>query len=360
MKKHKKSIGVKPLQLQVNEKLVKQAGLESADLNSYFPSYLTERRSFQIGIVEEALVRLVQVCFRGAIWILLRPRRDPVGRLDLTEVTSVYTREAATYDKKHHRTTRGQDLMWRRRAGWFIASHLRGKTIAKTPVVLDLCSGTGLTALEIGRVLQDWYGYNFSFSILGLDYNPEMLAIAKSRTDSFGKGRMTFLRGNAMDMSCFSPHTFDFTTQVFGIGGVSGPSDVFREVLRTLKPGGVYLLIDIHHSIPTQPGEWSFFLWWLRSSLFEAITYYSTTIPVVLNRLWGWRDPTLDFYYLPLTTWQDAEHQWWGFELENFTVEVERWWWGLPVMPIGSISVKKTTITNAEAEKRQAILESIF
>jgi hypothetical protein len=79
-------------------------------------------------------------------------------------------------------------------------------------------------------------------------------------------------------------------------------------------------------------------------------------MPVVLNRLWGWKDPTLDFYRLPLATWQSEDGTWWGFNITSFEMATERWWFSLPLMPVGKIVVKKITISAEEAKRRPEVL----
>ncbi|MEK7167775.1 MAG: hypothetical protein AAB791_02105, partial [Patescibacteria group bacterium] len=119
------------------------------------------------------------------------------------------------------------------------------------------------------------------------------------------------------------------------------------------------LMIDMHQPIASLPREIPFFWKWLDFPAFEWLAYNRHTMPVVLNRLWGWKDPTLDFYALPLATWQDETGVWWGFETVSFETETQRWWLGLPFMPVAKIVVKKAEIDQIEAEKRQGVLALI-
>jgi ubiquinone/menaquinone biosynthesis C-methylase UbiE len=295
----------------------------------------------------------------------LRPRRGRVGGLDLAEVQAVYDREAASYDRKHHLTTRGMDTVWRRTAGWSAVAIAQERH--RPIMILDLCTGTGLTVAEIASLLGEW---NLPARIVGLDFNERMLARAKSR-DPLGLNLgVDFVRGNAMDLveseedrsdslQRFRPSTFDFVSCVCGIGGINDPVRVFEGVLQLLVPGGQFLLIDVHQPIPGQPGEWPVPLRWLRMPLFETLTFERTTGPVVLNRLWGWRDPTLDFYVLPLVTCRDNADNSWGFRVLRRDVESQRWWFGLPVMPVATMLVEKVALPQDAAAERVGILNAV-
>src|SRR5262249_4645260 len=151
-------------------------------------------------------------------WLVLRPRRDRVGALDPAEVDRVYDREAADYDSKHHLTTRGQDTNWRRMAGWLVSS-----APEPCPDVLDLCTGTGLTVLEIARVLRE---HHRPAKITGLDYNGAMLRRATAHLGrvaaefellqvAFVRGDATALMGDGSELETFDRASIDIVTQVF-------------------------------------------------------------------------------------------------------------------------------------------------
>jgi hypothetical protein len=88
----------------------------------------------------------------------------------------------------------------------------------------------------------------------------------------------------------------------------------------------------------------------------EMVVYEDSTLPVVLNRLWGWRDTTLCFYLLPLATYCDDAGKYWGFEVKTFEQESQRWWFALPLMPVAKIVVEKVEISKEVAKKREEIL----
>lgn len=337
-------------------------GVSREDVGRYLPQYITNPIPLRCGFLKYWWLTIVQTFLIALVKIFLRPRKGKVGTLDQEEVNRVYAREAASYNLKHHLTTRGMDTVWRRLAGWCVVSFAK-KCGRSSPVVLDLCTGTGLAIKEIADTLWGWGG--MSARITGLDYSDEMLLVAKLRRVDYRESEVKFVRGDATrlvggsDTDCakFKPGTVDVVTQVFGIGGISNSLAVFRGVIEVLSPGGRYLMVDMHQPIADQPCEWPFFWRWLRFPIFEYLAYNYHTMPVVLNRLWGWKDPTLDFYFLPLTTWRDdASGKYWGFEVVFLEMESQRWWLGLPLMPIAKIIVEKVEISKTEAEKRSGIL----
>lgn len=361
--KKKKFIINKPI-LILNINILKENQISIDELKKFFPKYILRPSPIYYGTAKNILFKIIQFFLETLVKVFLRPRESDTGSLDLKEVNEVYTREAATYNKKHHLTTRGMDLVWRRNVGWFLAIDSRGKDSPVT--ILDLCTGTGLTIREILKILEQW---GIKANIVGLDFNLGMLNIAKTDPPISSNCVINFVKGDAMDLfrmdptskvalTQFEKDTFDYVVQMFGVGGISDPIKEFYGVLRILKSNGKFFLIDMHKPIPELHGELPLFLKWFRFPTFETFIYERATIPLVLNKLWGWRDTTLCFYFLPLVVFKDEDDNFWGFETVYYVQDSQRWWFGLPFMPIAKIIVKKVIITKEEADKRYIILQS--
>lgn len=321
---------------------------------------LYEEQVYEGGWLKIAFCRLMQLPVQACMWVALRPRSGEVGDLKPEEVDSVYLREAGTYYWKHHFTTRGQDTWWRRRAGFLISlasRRLEGAVVK----VLDICTGVGLTVSEATRVISMSEGIRAE--ITGIDYNEAMLAGANGNPLACPEiGKFRFARADATNMTgrvkpgfvSFEPNTFDVATQVFGIGGVSEPAAVFREVLSVLKEGGFFFLHDMHTPIKDLPGEWFIGRFW-RMPLLEVISYKFTTEPLLLKRLWAWRgDTSLDYPRARLAVIKEGA-QCFGFEELWFNVETERWWLGIPIMTTARIILRKVKISREEYKKRAAL-----
>lgn len=343
------------------EKLEK-SGISPKELRMYLPRYILKPTPLYYGLVKKIWFWATQWFLTSLVKIFLRPRRSS-GSLDLSEVNEVYARQADTYDWKHHLTTRGMDLIWRRNAGW-IASVI-GRNAATSIKILDICTGTGLAVQEILSILKEW---EIDSQIFGLDYNVQMLRLAE---ENVCDKRVKFVRGDAMNMATDEPfatftngltkfplNSMEIVSQVFGIGGIDEPIKVFESVLKILKPGGCFFMLDIHKPIPELAGEWPFFWKWCSFPIFEAVCYEQSNLPLVLNRLWGWCDATLCFYLLPLVTYPDSDGRYWGLKVQSFEQESKRWWFSLPVMPVARIIVEKIEISREIANTRKAILEA--
>lgn len=349
----------KPIIIIDEEKLQKNR-ISFEELRKYLPRYIFSPIPLHYGWLKKVWFWIVQLFLRTLVKVFLRPRKI-AGILNQAEIDKVYTKEAGTYNRKHHLTTRGMDLVWRRMMGWFVV--VVGRNKPERLRILDICTGTGLVIKEIISILKEW---GISAEFIGLDYNVDMLARAEKSIGAISNVR--FVRGDAMDlvnhnrvessMATFVPNSIDIVTQMFGIGGIPEPLKVFDGVLRILKPGGQLFMIDMHKPIPEQPGEWPFLLKWCRFPVLEMVTYEQSTIPLVLNRLWGWRDPTMSFYLLLLVTYQDKDSRYWGFRVQLFEQESQRWWFALPLMPVAKIIIEKVEIDAKTAGIRKTILEA--
>lgn len=347
-----KHIVNKPV-IEVDYKKLEESGIAEKELDYYISRYILYPTILKCGIFTRFLNLIIQFFIQVGIWIFLKPRKSKPGSLDQAEVDKVYSKEAITYNQKHHLTTRGQDLVWRRQAAQLVSAVAKSKK-GELIKVLDICTGTGLT---IEQILIELEKSGLKADITGLDYNADMLSVARGSIDPLCV--VSFLRWDATKLlQAFLADSTDVITQVFGIGGVPDPLDVFPEVLGVLKPGGKFIMIDMHKPVPEFPGELPFLFLWLRTPVLEAITYEQTTIPLALKRLWGWRDTTALFYLLPLVVYCGSAGTHWGFEIECFEHQSERWWLSLPVMPTAKIIVKKVEISPEEFKIRQGILNA--
>jgi ubiquinone/menaquinone biosynthesis C-methylase UbiE len=371
---------------RLDEGELRRRGHSLSAIRRFLPKFLLDPDPLPCGKWKRIAINLaLKICGWAAV-LLLRPRQEQAGSLDPSEVEQVYDREAAGYDAKHHLTTRGRDTHWRRWTAWGVVNLARERY--RRIRVLDLCTGTGLAITEIVRQLRHW---GLQADIVGLDFNRKMLLEAGRRTRDLldaGIGSVStlgaktsviretktrdtsveFVRGDAMSLVGESdaefrrfPHNdLDVVTQMFGIGGINEPLKVFNGVLRVLRQGGRYLLIDMHQPIADQPSEVPTPLGWKKLPVFETLGYFNCVLPIALKRLWGWRDTTLDFYLLSLVTYVDERGESWGFRTLELDMESQRWWLGLPFMPTARITVEKVPISLPERIIREDVLKVIL
>jgi SAM-dependent methyltransferase len=243
------------------------------------------------------------------------------------------------------------------------------------PILIDLCSGTGLSLGEMFRVfnLED-----VAVKAVGIELNEAMLQRSQTKTadcirDSgwtvpgtreiqFVKGdayRLTKNKKTSSDLSTFEENSISCITNVFGVCGLKDPLQSFTEQLKVLEPGGSIIAIDVHRPIPPMTPAWPFekYISW---PAFEQIAWDRVTVPLVLNMFWAWEDPTITFYTVPLLTIQgDSDGKYYGFKLMYRLLRTENWWFGLPVMPTAVMILQKVEIKAAEAHERNQLLERI-
>lgn len=99
-------------------------------------------------------------------------------------------------------------------------------------VVLDIGCGPGATLVRIAAAC--------GARSIGIDLLPEMLAVASRRARWSGlQGRLTLIRGTALALPIASASCDRiYGESVIGIQGLGAPEAIFREIHRTLKPGG--------------------------------------------------------------------------------------------------------------------------
>jgi len=357
--------------------MLETAGIKRDQVLRFVPNYVLDPVEFESHAVKYWCMYAVCTLLLGwPLRVLLLLRWCIVGRLEkrLDEegvrnpkhVRSFYDLVARFYELIHHLTTNGMDTTWRR----WIANHVVSVANTDSRVrVLDLCTGAGSTVLEMVSALRE---YSCSASIWALDFSAGMLGKARSRLAGVEDDQIdinpvlgdatALINGDEAEggMVQFDEDSFHLVSQMFGIGGIPEPIRAFTGVLRVLKPGGKYAVTDMHMPVPSRPSEFSVMgLGWFRFPMLEALAYWSFTVPLALVKLWAWRDTTACFYLLPLTTWEDSDGKTWGFEVESFETETQRWYFKLGFMPVARIVGRKVEIHGQEAAKRQVLLEAI-
>lgn len=116
----------------------------------------------------------------------------------------------------------------------YVTSFLEGKSR-----VLDLCCGTGeviLRALEKGI-----------YYIKGIDINPSMLNVAREKISKVGGLDNVMLEEKGIaELDGEKAESFDVVTAVlcFSELGEDEKNYALKEILRILKPGGIFILAD--------------------------------------------------------------------------------------------------------------------
>jgi len=146
-------------------------------------------------------------------------------------IRDMFDKIAPRYDLLNRLLSLGIDQRWRR----FAVGQL---DIPKQGMVLDIATGTGDVALEIGRQT------DASVKIVGSDFTQGMLVLGQEKiAASPYRDRIVLVNAPCEEM----PHPggiFDGITIAFGIRNVVDRQKGLREMARVLKPGGRAVILE--------------------------------------------------------------------------------------------------------------------
>lgn len=154
---------------------------------------------------------------------------------DTEKIRSMFNRISGAYDLLNRLLTFGIDQRWRNKAIRALGSReeLAGLRC------LDLCAGTCDMTLELLRQSAGKVG-----KISAVDFSPEMLRLAKVKLKKKApQANVTLIEGDATALP-FDSESFDRAMVAFGIRNVRDVPRALAEVHRTLKPNGVFAILE--------------------------------------------------------------------------------------------------------------------
>ncbi len=166
-------------------------------------------------------------------------------------VWQMFDRIADRYDFLNHTLSMGIDRGWRQRLNELLPSRAQMQ-------ILDLATGTADVPLAFCANRDD-------VQITGMDLSEKMLAVGRQKVAAAGLDqRIRLETGDAMQIPAES-EAYDAVTISFGIRNVLDVSQTLREMARTLKPGGVGMVLEF--STPRIPVFKQGYLFYLRHVL---------------------------------------------------------------------------------------------
>lgn len=103
--------------------------------------------------------------------------------------------------------------------------------------VIDLCSGDGWFTLQIARVARH---------VTAIDIDPHFLEVARHRLSENSVTNCDFVTGDAYELSKLVPGPVDFVYMANAFHGVPDKPRLARAVGATLKPGGIFAIVNWH------------------------------------------------------------------------------------------------------------------
>ncbi len=176
----------------------------------------------------------------------------------------MFTEVPPRYNLINSVITWGLDRRWRK-----IAAKECLKDNPKS--VLDLCCGTGGLAIALCRL------GGSGVSVVGIDYSPPMLAIARQKALSSSEGNhISFVQGDAASLP-FPDASFDGAGISFAFRNLTYKNPLAKqhlvEVRRVLTAGGRYVIVET--SQPNSRLIRRLFQWYLRWFVYPAGAWLS-------------------------------------------------------------------------------------
>jgi demethylmenaquinone methyltransferase/2-methoxy-6-polyprenyl-1,4-benzoquinol methylase len=145
-------------------------------------------------------------------------------------VRNLFAAVADRYDLLNHVLSCSIDRLWRRRLVGLAAQR------HETPSVLDICCGTGDIALAFRQ--------RTSARIIGVDFSPQMLSVARRKARYHARGReIGLVCGDALALP-FADDIFDVATMGFGLRNLSDYGAGISEAARVVRAGGSVLILE--------------------------------------------------------------------------------------------------------------------
>jgi SAM-dependent methyltransferase len=103
--------------------------------------------------------------------------------------------------------------------------------------VVDLCSGDGWFTLQIAKAARQ---------VIAIDIEPNLLEVARHRLTESGINNYDFVAGDAHDLARLVPGPVDLVFMANAFHGVPDRPRLARAVRATLKPGGLFTIVNWH------------------------------------------------------------------------------------------------------------------
>jgi demethylmenaquinone methyltransferase/2-methoxy-6-polyprenyl-1,4-benzoquinol methylase len=160
--------------------------------------------------------------------ISTKPYKDSeLGKKE--QVAKMFDTISSKYDNLNRVISFGVDVKWRKKILKMIA--------AKNPnSILDIATGTGDLAILLSNT--------DAKKIIGLDISAGMLEVGKQKiADRNLSNKIEMILGDSEKMP-FDDNAFDAVTVAFGIRNFENLEKGLTEILRVLKPNGIFVILE--------------------------------------------------------------------------------------------------------------------
>jgi len=174
------------------------------------------------------------------------------------QVAKMFDTISKEYDGLNRVISFGIDVKWRKKVV-AIVKNQHPKTI------LDIATGTGDLAINLAETNAE--------KIIGLDISSGMLDVGKEKIKAKKlNDTIEMILGDSENMP-FDDNSFDAITVAFGVRNFETLENGLKEILRVLKPGGIFVILET--SVPT------------KTPYKQGYNFYSRNILPIIGKLFS-------------------------------------------------------------------------
>lgn len=154
-------------------------------------------------------------------------KNSPLSKKE--QVATMFNTISGNYDNLNRVISFGIDIKWRKKVLDLVAK-------SKPEKILDIATGTGDLAILMAQTKAQ--------KIVGLDISEGMLAIGIQKiAEKKLSDRIEMILGDSENMP-FEDNYFDAITVAFGVRNFENLEKGLGEILRVLKPGGTFVILE--------------------------------------------------------------------------------------------------------------------
>ncbi|CAD0001456.1 MULTISPECIES: bifunctional demethylmenaquinone methyltransferase/2-methoxy-6-polyprenyl-1,4-benzoquinol methylase UbiE [Flavobacterium] len=151
------------------------------------------------------------------------------------QVAQMFDTISGNYDNLNRVISFGIDVKWRKKV-------LKIVSDSKPKIILDIATGTGDLAILMAQSNAE--------KIIGLDISAGMLEVGRKKVEEKKlSNRIELVLADSENMP-FEDNYFDAITVSFGVRNFENLEKGFAEILRVLKPNGVFVILET--SVPVK------------------------------------------------------------------------------------------------------------
>lgn len=174
------------------------------------------------------------------------------------QVAQMFDNISGNYDGLNRVISFGIDVSWRKKVLQLVAN-----THPKT--ILDIATGTGDLAILMTKTNAE--------KIIGLDISAGMLEVGRKKIENRKlSDKIEMILADSENMP-FEDNTFDAITVAFGVRNFENLEKGLSEILRVLKPNGIFVILET--SIPE------------KTPYKQGYTFYSKNILPLIGKLFS-------------------------------------------------------------------------